>query len=141
MESREKCEQIIQMFNGTQVQGAKDPLLVKFADGGSKKKAFKNPSDQPPRTWRDVAEGVPVTYDPSMQQNGIGVNVGAHIGVPYAGRYVTPQVGGYTIPGSQWVPSYMMTQPINPVDEQVSVLDLVVSKNSSQSPLNGEAVA
>jgi hypothetical protein len=38
MESREKCEQIIQIFNGTQLQGAKDPLLVKFADGGSKKK-------------------------------------------------------------------------------------------------------
>jgi RNA recognition motif-containing protein len=39
MESREKCEQIIQMFNGTQLTGAKDPLLVKFADGGSKKLA------------------------------------------------------------------------------------------------------
>ena len=44
MESREKCEQIIQMFNGQQLQGAKDPLLVKFADGGSKKKnPFKSP--------------------------------------------------------------------------------------------------
>lgn len=56
MDSREKCEQIIQMFNGTQLQGAKDPLLVKFADGGSKKKnAFKNP-DPNTRAWREVAE-------------------------------------------------------------------------------------
>lgn len=55
MESREKCEQIIQMFNGTQLTGAKDPLLVKFADGGSKKKAFKSP-DPNGRAWRDVTE-------------------------------------------------------------------------------------
>lgn len=57
MESREKCEQIIQIFNGTQLPGAKDPLLVKFADGGSKKKnAFKNQSDPNTRTWREVTE-------------------------------------------------------------------------------------
>uniref|UniRef100_U5ESB6 Protein alan shepard n=1 Tax=Corethrella appendiculata TaxID=1370023 RepID=U5ESB6_9DIPT len=118
MESREKCEQIIQIFNGTQLQGAKDPLLVKFADGGSKKKnPFKSPDPNAARTWRDVAEGVPVTYDPTLQQNGIGVNVGAHIGMPY-GRFGTPQVGGYAMPGSQWVPSYMMTQPIAPVEDQ-----------------------
>lgn len=40
MESREKCEQIIQMFNGSPLAGAKEPLLVKFADGGSKKKGM-----------------------------------------------------------------------------------------------------
>lgn len=62
MESREKCEQIIQIFNGTQLPGAKDPLLVKFADGGSKKKnAFKNQNDPNTRTWREVTEvGAPV---------------------------------------------------------------------------------
>lgn len=57
MESREKCEQIIQIFNGTQLPGAKDPLLVKFADGGSKKKsAFKSQNDPNTRTWREVSE-------------------------------------------------------------------------------------
>ncbi|XP_021698027.1 protein alan shepard isoform X1 [Aedes aegypti] len=118
MESREKCEQIIQMFNGTQLQGAKEPLLVKFADGGSKKKnPFKSP-DPNARTWRDGAEGIPVTYDPNLQQNGIGMNVGAHISMPY-GRFSAPQVGSYAVPGSQWVPSgYMMTQPIAQVDDQ-----------------------
>lgn len=63
MESREKCEQIIQIFNGTQLAGAKDPLLVKFADGGSKKKnAFKSQSDpNTQRAWREVTEvGTPV---------------------------------------------------------------------------------
>lgn len=56
MESREKCEQIIQQYNGSSLQGAKDTLLVKFADGGSKKKsAYKN-QDPNTRPWRDVTE-------------------------------------------------------------------------------------
>ncbi|XP_030373001.1 protein alan shepard isoform X1 [Scaptodrosophila lebanonensis] len=120
MESREKCEQIIQMFNGNTIPGAKDPLLVKFADGGPKKKnLFKTP-DPNARTWRDVsAEGIPVTYDPTLQQNGVSVNVGTPIGVPYS-RFGAPQVGGYPVAGSQWIPGYMMTQPITQVDDQVS---------------------
>lgn len=118
MESREKCEQIIQIFNGTQLQGAKDPLLVKFADGGSKKKNnFKSP-DPNQRAWREVTEGVPVTYDQAMQQNGMGVNVGTPIGMPAAyGRYGAPPVGGFAMPG--YMPGYMMAQPIQQVDEQV----------------------
>ena len=120
MESRDKCEQIIQIFNGTLLPNAKEPLLVKFADGGSKKKnPFKSP-DPNTRTWREGAEGIPVTYDPNMQQNGIGVNVGTHINMPYRG-FSTPQMGSYAVPGSQWVPSYMMTQAIAPVEEQVRV--------------------
>ncbi|XP_023174238.1 protein alan shepard isoform X4 [Drosophila hydei] len=118
MESREKCEQIIQIFNGTTIPGAKDPLLVKFADGGPKKKnLFKTP-DPNARAWRDVsAEGIPVAYDPTMQQNGVSVNVGTPIGVPYS-RFGAPQVGGYPVAGSQWIPGYMMTQPITQVDDQ-----------------------
>lgn len=125
MESREKCEQIIQIFNGQQLPNAKDGLLVKFADGGSKKKNAFNKTDQTQRPWRDGAEGVPVTYDPtaaaaaSMPQNGIGVNVGTPIVGPY-GRFNTPPVSGYAI-SSQWVPGYMMPpQQITQVDEQVS---------------------
>lgn len=130
MESREKCEQIIQQYNGFSLQGAKDALLVKFADGGSKKKStFKN---QDPRAWREVAEvsahthfyyevnfndmaiilqGIPVAYDATMAQN--NVNMGTPI-VPYA-RYNTPQMGGYAMTGSQW--GYMMAQPMPTVDE------------------------
>ncbi|XP_033161132.1 protein alan shepard isoform X10 [Drosophila mauritiana] len=117
MESREKCEQIIQMFNGNTIPGAKDPLLVKFADGGPKKKnLFKTP-DPNARAWRDVsAEGIPVAYDPTMQQNGVSVNVGTPIGVPYS-RFSAPQVGGYPVAGSQWIPGYMMTTQ---VDDQTS---------------------
>lgn len=49
MESKEKCEEIIEMFNGHSLPGAKDALLVKFADGGNKKRSMYRP-DQ--RMWR-----------------------------------------------------------------------------------------
>lgn len=123
MESREKCEQIIQIFNGTQLPGAKDPLLVKFADGGSKKKnAFKS-SEQNPRSWREVTEilqGIPVTYDPALPQNSVNMNIGAPLSVPYT-RFGAQPVGNYTIPGSQWVPGYMMTQAIAPDDQYIQM--------------------
>lgn len=123
MESREKCEQIIQIFNGTTIPGAKDPLLVKFADGGPKKKNLFKAPDQNTRAWRDVVstDGIPVAYDPTaIPQNGVGVNVGTPIGVPYT-RFGAPQVGSYPMAGSQWIPGYMMAQPIPQVDDQVKI--------------------
>ena len=54
MDSKDKCDMIIQAFNGKVILGSKEPLLVKFADGGNKKK-----SGQQNRTggggggWRD----------------------------------------------------------------------------------------
>lgn len=72
MESKEKCEQIIQMFNGNALPGCKDPLLVKFADGGNKKKNMYKNNDNA-KIWRDSAEGITtVTYDPaSLAANGV----------------------------------------------------------------------
>jgi hypothetical protein len=51
MESKEKCEQIIQMFNGKALHGGKDPLLVKFADGGNKKKSLYKST-----IWRETGD-------------------------------------------------------------------------------------
>lgn len=72
MESKEKCEQIIQIFNGMVMPGSKDPLLVKFADGGNKKKNMYKNNDNT-KMWRDGSEGMPtVAYDPStLAQNGV----------------------------------------------------------------------
>ncbi|XP_073970710.1 RNA binding motif single stranded interacting protein alan shepard isoform X7 [Rhodnius prolixus] len=53
MESKEKCEQIIQAFNGKPVSGCKDSLLVKFADGGQKKRNLYRTDN---RIWRDGPE-------------------------------------------------------------------------------------
>lgn len=46
MESRDKCEQIIEQLNGRPCQGWKEPLLVKFADGGNKKRHHHNNQHQ-----------------------------------------------------------------------------------------------
>lgn len=46
MESREKCEHIIQIFNKKVLRGAKEALLVKFADSGNKKRNQYKPKDQ-----------------------------------------------------------------------------------------------
>ena len=45
MESKEKCENIINILHGKLLPGSKDTLLVKFADGKKKKKNhYKNES-------------------------------------------------------------------------------------------------
>lgn len=50
MESKDKCEAVISVFNGKLLPSCKEPLLVKFADGGNKKKnQYKS---QDPR-WRE----------------------------------------------------------------------------------------
>lgn len=69
MESKEKCEYIIQQFNGHTLPGSKDALLVKFADGGNKKKTYKN---QEGKMWREEGMAAAVGYDPSaMVTNGV----------------------------------------------------------------------
>ena len=54
MGSKEKCEQIIKIFNGSPLPGSKEPLLVKFADGGNKKRSLYKSPDQ--RMWREAGE-------------------------------------------------------------------------------------
>ncbi|XP_049862882.1 protein alan shepard isoform X2 [Schistocerca gregaria] len=129
MESKEKCEQIIQMFNGNQLAGCKEPLLVKFADGGSKKRVLYKTTDQ--RMWRDTGEagawlhcgslvppGAPVSYDPSAGQNGVGT---PHIlpALGQYGRHYSPgTVQGYQLPPTSWVPQYVMQPHLPQVEEQ-----------------------
>ena len=51
MESKEKCEEVIGGFNGKVLPGCSEPLLVKFADGGNKKRMYRAPEQ---RLWRDA---------------------------------------------------------------------------------------
>lgn len=46
METRDKCEQIIEQLNGRPCKGWKEPLLIKFADGGNKKRSHHNNQHQ-----------------------------------------------------------------------------------------------
>ncbi|KAG2467560.1 RBMS1 protein, partial [Polypterus senegalus] len=79
MESTEKCDAIIQHFNGKYIKTPpgvpvpSEPLLCKFADGGQKKR--QNPSRylQNGRPWPRDGEtaGMTLTYDPTPAlQNG-----------------------------------------------------------------------
>lgn len=49
MESRERCEQIIAIFNARALPGSSQPLVVKFADGGSSRRKTAVASPDP--TW------------------------------------------------------------------------------------------
>ncbi|XP_073841972.1 protein alan shepard-like isoform X3 [Musca autumnalis] len=120
MENREKCEQIIQVLNGTTIPGANDPLVVKFADSGSSaKKNLLKARDPNNRSRLDISAGtagmesIPVTPDPGAQQNGTTAG--------YT-RFGTPQIGSYPLASSPWIPGYMMattaTQPAAAFENQ-----------------------
>ncbi|KAG5895028.1 Protein alan shepard [Gonioctena quinquepunctata] len=131
MESKEKCEYIIQKFNGHLISGSKDPLLVKFADGGNKKKnMYKN--NENAKIWRDTAEGIAaVTYDPtSLAQNGVA---GQHL-VPTLANY--RPYNQYPSYAGQWPVQYLMAPPLQTVDESYNLSGHMAAqyKNDGQPP-------
>nr|XP_023675950.1 RNA-binding motif, single-stranded-interacting protein 3-like [Paramormyrops kingsleyae] len=76
MESTEKCEVVIQHFNGKYLKthpgipGPTEPLLCKFADGGQKKRQGQSKYPQNGRAWHRDESGMAITYDPTAMQNG-----------------------------------------------------------------------
>ncbi|XP_016110628.1 RNA-binding motif, single-stranded-interacting protein 3-like isoform X2 [Sinocyclocheilus grahami] len=76
LESTEKCEVVIQHFNGKYLKtpagtpGPSEPLLCKFADGGQKKRQTQSKYPQNGRAWREGETGMTLTYDPAVMQNG-----------------------------------------------------------------------
>uniref|UniRef100_A0A674EI37 RNA binding motif single stranded interacting protein 3 n=1 Tax=Salmo trutta TaxID=8032 RepID=A0A674EI37_SALTR len=77
MESTEKCEVVIQHFNGKYLKtppgipAPNEPLLCKFADGGQKKRQSQSKYPQNGRPWhREGETGMQLTYDPAAMQNG-----------------------------------------------------------------------
>ncbi|KAM3618593.1 uncharacterized protein V6R79_022112 [Siganus canaliculatus] len=83
MESTEKCEAIIQHFNGKYIKTPpgvpvpSEPLLCKFADGGQKKRQSQGKYLLNGRPWTRDGEtgGMTLTYDPTTAlQNGLVTN-------------------------------------------------------------------
>ncbi|XP_057689762.1 RNA-binding motif, single-stranded-interacting protein 3-like isoform X1 [Corythoichthys intestinalis] len=77
MESTEKCDVVIQNFNGKFLKtppgmtAPAEPLLCKFADGGQKKRQTQVKYSQNGRPWmREGENGMALTYDPATIQNG-----------------------------------------------------------------------
>ncbi|XP_054164010.1 RNA-binding motif, single-stranded-interacting protein 2-like isoform X3 [Oppia nitens] len=92
MESKEKCESIITIFNGKLLPTCKEALLVKFADGGTKKKSQFKTSDG---RWRD-GEPIPISYDGSgLTQNGVATPLMQSAMSQYQRQYSTPVSAAY----------------------------------------------
>ncbi|KAL4222016.1 RNA-binding motif [Mactra antiquata] len=72
MESKEKCEQVINAFNGKILPGCTEPLLAKFADGGNKKKEVQIMT-QSDNLQLDSFQAIPtLAYDQAaLAQNGL----------------------------------------------------------------------
>ncbi|KOX68666.1 Protein alan shepard [Melipona quadrifasciata] len=128
MESKEKCEQIIQMFNGKALQGAKDPLLVKFADGGNKKKSLYKST-----IWRETGENMTLNYDTSgVGQNGVATTHMLPTALTQYSRHYGQALPGYSVPGTPWVTPYLV-QTAPPHMQQVDMMPSADPSNPQYS--------
>ncbi|XP_051526947.1 RNA-binding motif, single-stranded-interacting protein 3-like isoform X2 [Myxocyprinus asiaticus] len=124
MESREKCEVVIQHLNGKYLKtppgipAPSEPLLCKFADGGQKKRRTL----QNGRVWREGETGMTLTYDPAIMQNGLysspySITTNRMIAQSSISPFITASpVSTYQVHSSAWMPQqqYVM-QPTGAV--------------------------
>ncbi|KAM7404736.1 hypothetical protein PAMP_012056 [Pampus punctatissimus] len=124
MESTEKCEAIIQHFNGKYIKTPPgvpvppEPLLCKFADGGQKKRQSQGKYLQNGRTWMRDGEtgGMTLTYDPTTAlQNGFysspySIAPNRMIGPTSLSPYMHSPVSTYQVHNPSWIhhQSYIM---------------------------------
>jgi len=82
MESREKCEQIISLFNGRALPSSTQPLVVKFADGGGSRRKTNVSSPDPTWSAQGSTDGSDNALSPeSRHSNGSAVGLGGTPGV------------------------------------------------------------
>ncbi|MEQ2254265.1 RNA-binding motif, single-stranded-interacting protein 2 [Ilyodon furcidens] len=124
MESTEKCEAIIQHFNGKYIKTPPgvpapiEPLLCKFADGGQKKRQSQGKYLQNGRSWMRDSEpgGMTLTYDPTTTlQNGYytspySIAPNRMIGTASLPQYMPSPVSTYQVHNPSWLhhQSYIM---------------------------------
>ncbi|XP_016375583.1 RNA-binding motif, single-stranded-interacting protein 3-like [Sinocyclocheilus rhinocerous] len=116
MESTEKCEVVIQHFNGKYLKtpagipGPSEPLLCKFADGGQKKRQTQSKYLQNSRAWREGEMGMTLTYDPAVMQNGFysspySITANRMIAQASITPFITASpVSAYQVQSSAWMP-------------------------------------
>uniref|UniRef100_A0A8C1X3D6 RNA binding motif, single stranded interacting protein 2b n=1 Tax=Cyprinus carpio TaxID=7962 RepID=A0A8C1X3D6_CYPCA len=144
MESTEKCEAIIQHFNGKYIKTPPgvavptEPLLCKFADGGQKKRQNQGKYHQNGRQWPREGEpgGMTLTYDPTPAlQNGFyspsySIAPNRIIAQSSISPYMHSPVSTYQVHNPSWIhhQSYLMhptpTAIIGPLTQQLSHLTL-----------------
>uniref|UniRef100_A0A8C5G0Z2 RNA-binding motif, single-stranded-interacting protein 2-like n=1 Tax=Gouania willdenowi TaxID=441366 RepID=A0A8C5G0Z2_GOUWI len=127
MESTEKCEAIIQHFNGKYIKTSpgvpvpSEPLLCKFADGGQKKRQSQGKYLHIARPWaRDgdtvSSGGMTLTYDPTTAlQNGFysspySITPNRMIGPTSLSPYMHSPLSTYQVHNPSWIhhQSYIM---------------------------------
>jgi hypothetical protein len=115
MESKEKCDQIINAFNNKMLPGSTEPLLVKFADSGNKKKS--SPAVLTPRLFtpgRDDAglSALQFAYD----QQALAANLN--------GQYIN-----YGIPTQTLMPAGLMPRAYQTLNASTPVTTYQMSPN------------
>lgn len=123
MESTEKCEAIIQHFNGKYIKTPpgvpvpQEPLLCKFADGGQKKRQSQGKYLQNGRVWTREGDtgGMTLTYDPTPAlQNGFypspySITPNRMLGATSLSPYMHSPVSTYQVHNPSWIhQSYIM---------------------------------
>ncbi|KAG9260456.1 RNA-binding motif, single-stranded-interacting protein 2-like isoform X2 [Astyanax mexicanus] len=154
MESTEKCEAIIQHFNGKYIKTPPgvpvpaEPLLCKFADGGQKKRQNHGKFLHNGRPWaRDTdTGGLTLTYDPTALQNGFSFF--RFYSSPYSiapnrmitqaslSPYLSSQVPSYQVHSPSWMhhQSYLM-QPTGTVLTPTMDHTMSIQPTSMMGPL------
>uniref|UniRef100_A0A672H7M4 RNA binding motif, single stranded interacting protein 2b n=1 Tax=Salarias fasciatus TaxID=181472 RepID=A0A672H7M4_SALFA len=124
MESTEKCEAIIQHFNGKYIKTPpgvpvpSEPLLCKFADGGQKKRQSQGKYLQNGRPWARDGDtgGMTLTYDPTTAlQNGFysspySITPSRMMGPTSLSPYMHSPMSTYQVHNPSWIhhQSYIM---------------------------------
>ncbi|XP_077100111.1 RNA-binding motif, single-stranded-interacting protein 3-like isoform X4 [Siphateles boraxobius] len=118
MESTEKCEVVIQNFNGKYLKtppgipGPSEPLLCKFADGGQKKRQTQSKYTQNGRAWREGETGMTLAYEPAVMQNGFysspySITTNRMIAQASITPFITASpVSTYQVQSTAWMPQH-----------------------------------
>uniref|UniRef100_A0A8D3EDF5 RNA binding motif, single stranded interacting protein 2a n=1 Tax=Scophthalmus maximus TaxID=52904 RepID=A0A8D3EDF5_SCOMX len=149
MESTEKCEAIIQHFNGKFIKTPPgvpvptEPLLCKFADGGQKKRQNQGKYLQNGRPWARDGDtgGMTLAYDPTALQNGFysspySLAPNRMIAQTSLSPYMHSPVSSYQVHSPSWMhhQSYLM-QPAGTVLTPTMDHAMSIQPTSMMGPL------
>lgn len=99
METRDVCEKVIEVLNGKILAGSQEPLVVKFADSGNRRRNMQNRE----RGWGRMDNVGMGGYDQmGGGQNGMANSMMASI------RYQMPQTAALGAYGQSWQPQYTL---------------------------------